>query len=201
MATADVPVVKAAVGLLTYFVEELTDPAEKARAWKRYRIIRNFVESKSCRHRQICVHFGETPKWTACNACDVCSGEPNWFRARPVIKRKTARSKVANVQPKVTVQPAARATEAVSVPAPIQDDLLREYLREWRWSISRELGMPAYIVMHDTTLDELCKVRPSTLAELGRVSGFGDRKVEKYGSQILTALKNFGSKPRGAGAG
>jgi ATP-dependent DNA helicase RecQ len=60
--------------------------------------------------------------------------------------------------------------------------------------------MPAYIVMHDTTLDELCKVRPSTLAELRRISGFGDRKVEKYGSQILAALKNFGSKPRGAGA-
>ena len=27
------------------------------------RIIREFVESKKCRHRQICTHFGETPKW------------------------------------------------------------------------------------------------------------------------------------------
>jgi ATP-dependent DNA helicase RecQ len=186
------------VGLLTYFVEQLTDPAEKARAWKRYRIIRNFVESKSCRHRQICVHFGETPKWSTCNGCDVCSGVPDWFAAPPVIKRKAAGSKVANVKPKVTVQP-PRATEAVSVP--VRDDSLREHLREWRWSISRELGMPAYIVMHDTTLDELCKVRPSTLAELRRVFGFGDRRVEKYGSQILTALKNFGSKPRGVAAG
>ena len=51
--------------------------------------------------------------------------------------------------------------------------------------------MPAYIVMHDTTLDELCKVRPSTLAELRKVSGFGDRKVEKYGQQILDALKSY----------
>jgi ATP-dependent DNA helicase RecQ len=55
-------------------------------------------------------------------------------------------------------------------------------------------------VMHDTTLDELCKVRPSTLAQLRGVSGFGDRKVEMYGPQILQALKNFESKPRGAGA-
>ena len=70
------------VGLLTYFVEQLTDPAEKARAWQRYHIIRNFVESSSCRHRQICVHFGETPKWSACNACDVCSGAPVDERAR-----------------------------------------------------------------------------------------------------------------------
>lgn len=179
------------VGLLTYFVEQLTDPEEKVRAWQRYRIIRNFVESKSCRHRQICVHFGETPKWLACNACDVCSGEPGWMSAAPVMKRKQAESKVVNVKTQAAAQP---------VPVEAKSDL-REHLREWRWGISRELNVPAYVVMHDTTLDELCKVRPSTLAQLRRVSGFGDRKVEMYGPKILAALKSFGSKPRGAGAG
>jgi ATP-dependent DNA helicase RecQ len=73
-------------------------------------------------------------------------------------------------------------------------------MREWRRSISRELSIPAFIVMHDTTLDELCKVQPSTLAQLRKVSGFGDRKVEMYGPKILEALKNFGSKPRRIGA-
>jgi ATP-dependent DNA helicase RecQ len=178
------------VGLLTYFVEQLTDPAEKARAWQRYHIIRNFVESNSCRHRQICVYFGETPKWLVCNACDVCSGAPRWLIAPPVTKTKAAESKVVNEKTKVTVQPAH----------PEVNGELREHLREWRRSISRELSIPAFIVMHDTTLDELCKVQPSTLAQLRRVSGFGDRKVEMYGAQILEALKNFGSKPRGVGA-
>ena len=185
------------VGLLTYFVEQLTDPAEKARAWQRYHIIRNFVESKSCRHRQICVHFGETPKWMACNACDVCSGAPDWLSAKPIKKRKLGESKVLTKKTKIAAQ---SPIAAPPVPADANAEL-REHLREWRWSISRELGMPAFIVMHDTTLDELCKARPSTLAELRGVSGFGDRKVQKYGSQILAALKNFGSKPRGAGAG
>jgi len=185
------------VGLLTYFVEQLTDPKEKARAWQRYRIIRNFVESKSCRHRQICVHFGETPKWMACKACDVCSGEPDWLSASPIKKRKLGESKVLTKKTKIAAQ---SPIAAPPVPAEANAEL-REYLREWRWSISRELGMPAYIVMHDTTLDELCKVRPSTLAELRGVSGFGDRKVERYGTQILETLKNFGSKPRGVGAG
>lgn len=49
-------------GLLAHFVEQITDPAEKERAWQRYHQIRSFAESKSCRHRQICTHFGETPK-------------------------------------------------------------------------------------------------------------------------------------------
>lgn len=177
------------VGLLTYFVEQLTDPAEKARAWQRYHIIRSFVESNSCRHRRICMHFGETPKWLACNACDVCSGAPGWLTATPVTKRKPAQSKVTNVKTKIAAQ---------SMHAEANGDL-REHLREWRRGISRELSVPAFIVMHDTTLDELCKVRPSTLAQLRRVSGFGDRKVEMYGAQILEALKKFESKPRGVG--
>ncbi len=188
------------VGLLTYFVEQLTDPKEKARAWQRYHIIQKFVESKSCRHRQICLHFGETPRWSTCNGCDVCSGEPDWFAAPAVIKRKASGSKVPNMKPRATSQLAPGATAGVSLAAPVQDDGLREHLREWRWSISNELGMPAYIVMHDATLDELCRVRPNTLVELRKVSGFGDRKVEKYGAQILEALKNFDSKPRGVGA-
>jgi ATP-dependent DNA helicase RecQ len=185
------------VGLLTYFVEQLTDPAEKARAWKRYHIIRNFVESSSCRHRQICVHFGETPKWLTCNSCDVCSGAPDWMSSRSVKKRKLAEGKVITAKTKVAAQPAIAAPP---VPADANAEL-REHLREWRWDISRELNVPAYVVMHDTTIDELCKVRPSTLAQLRGVSGFGDRKVERYGPQILEALKKFGSKPRGVGAG
>src|SRR6266849_2732994 len=47
-------------GLLALFIGEIIDPAEKARAWTRYHIIQDFVESKRCRHRQICLHFGET---------------------------------------------------------------------------------------------------------------------------------------------
>jgi ATP-dependent DNA helicase RecQ len=185
------------VGLLTYFVEQLTDPAEKARAWTRYRIIRSFVESSSCRHRQICVHFGETPKWSACNGCDVCSGEPDWMGATRVTKTKPAKTKVVTAITQVkTAQPAIANRLA---PAHSNAEL-REHLREWRRGISKELSIPAFIVMHDTTLDELCEVRPSTLAQLRGVSGFGDRKVEMYGPQILQVLKNFESKPRGAGA-
>jgi len=65
--------------LLAYFINQIQDSAEKERAWQRYHNIVDFVESKRCRHRQICVHFGETPKWTSCESCDVCSGVPEWL--------------------------------------------------------------------------------------------------------------------------
>ena len=45
--------------------------------------------------------------------------------------------------------------------------------------------------MHDTSLDEICRVRPRSLAELLNVTGFGDRKAELYGRQIIEALAHF----------
>jgi superfamily II DNA helicase RecQ len=45
--------------------------------------------------------------------------------------------------------------------------------------------------MHDTSLDDLCKKHPSSLTEIREVSGFGARKTELYGQQILDALQRF----------
>src|ERR1700676_5600954 len=65
-------------GLLAHFIDLVSDRNEQERAWQRYHVIRRFAESGVCRHRQICLHFGETPKWDRCEMCDVCSGMPEW---------------------------------------------------------------------------------------------------------------------------
>ena len=68
-------------GLLGYFANQILDAAERDRAWQRYHVIRAFAEGAQCRHRHICTHFGETPKWTSCGACDVCASVPDWLRS------------------------------------------------------------------------------------------------------------------------
>jgi ATP-dependent DNA helicase RecQ len=194
------------VGLLTYFVEQLSDEAEKQRAWQRYHEIRRFVEARACRHSQICSHFGEIRKWNSCGACDVCVGEPEWLAAaagapgKTTTKRKAAAataglSGASAFQGPETKRelPAIRleASRGGGVAARI-DPELREFLREWRRTAAKERGIPAYVVMHDTSLDGLCLVRPRTLGELRGVSGFGDKKTEMYGQGILDALAEFG---------
>ena len=47
------------------------------------------------------------------------------------------------------------------------------------------------MVMHDTSLDEVCRTRPSSVAELLQVSGFGERKAALYGQQIFAAIERF----------
>jgi len=75
------------IGLLTYFIDNVKDPAEKERSWQRYHQIRDFVETGTCRHLQICSHFGETPKWKTCGACDVCVPQPEWLASPPPVAR------------------------------------------------------------------------------------------------------------------
>jgi ATP-dependent DNA helicase RecQ len=38
---------------------------------------------------------------------------------------------------------------------------------------------------------DLCLAKPSNLQELRRISGFGDKRVEMYGNEILEALRRF----------
>jgi ATP-dependent DNA helicase RecQ len=83
------------------------------------------------------------------------------------------------------VEPPAIRTGAAA-PA---DAGLVELLRGWRRERSRTDGVPAYVVLHDATLDELAAVRPTSLAELGRVKGFGPVKVERYGEDLLAVLE------------
>jgi len=76
------------------------------------------------------------------------------------------------------------------------DPALAEYLREWRRSMARENKVPAYIILHDTTLEELCRRRPANLAELMQVPGIGERKADVYGAEILQVLRNYGEGAR-----
>jgi superfamily II DNA helicase RecQ len=71
------------------------------------------------------------------------------------------------------------------------DPELREYLREWRRLTSRQLKTAAFIIMHDSSLNEICRLLPKSLEEIRKVSGFGERKTELYGPQILGALERF----------
>jgi len=178
-------------GLHAYFIGKIEDPAEKERAWQRYHEVERFVQSKECRQRHVCRHFGESPKWESCGNCDSCAATPDWLeielrspRRKRSAPRTTGTTHAAAPRP-VEPRPAA-ATLTVSA-----DIELKEYLREWRRTIAREREVAAFVVLHDSALMDLCAVKPRTLLELRRVSGFGDKKVEMYGKEILDALRRF----------
>jgi ATP-dependent DNA helicase RecQ len=189
-------------GLLAYFIDQLQDPQEKERAWQRYHAVRRFVESARCRHLQICNHFGQTPKWTRCDMCDVCGNRPAWLD-EPIVesfakkkKKKAAPpvqappSKTPRAEPGREAPPARAAAPMASVEPPA-DRALLDFLKQWRLRTAQRSAVPAYVVLSDASLEDLCRKRPSNLRELLRVFGFGERKAEQYGSEIFAALEAF----------
>jgi ATP-dependent DNA helicase RecQ len=107
-----------------------------------------------------------------------------------VLAPERKRSKTGPVAP-LRREVVARGPGILARPSAAVDPELREYMREWRRAASKQSNTAAFIIMHDTSLDELCRVRPTTLTELLQVQGFGVRKTELYGRQILEALRRF----------
>jgi len=62
-------------------------------------------------------------------------------------------------------------------------------LRAWRSEVARKRGVPAYVVLHDATIDGIAASRPTTLAELRGISGIGDKKLEHYGNQLIALVR------------
>ena len=71
-----------------------------------------------------------------------------------------------------------------------------DLLRAWRRERSSSDGVPAYVVLHDATLHELAARRPTTLSELADVRGLGPAKLERYGDELLSVLREAPSVGR-----
>ncbi|MBW7933505.1 MAG: DNA helicase RecQ [Gemmatimonadaceae bacterium] len=79
----------------------------------------------------------------------------------------------------------AKPTSTFVADLPAEALPIYERLREWRRATAAEHGVPAYVIFHDATLHEIARIRPGTLAELGRISGVGAKKLEAYGAEIV----------------
>lgn len=73
------------------------------------------------------------------------------------------------------------------------DEALFERLKAWRLETAREAGdegkpLPAYVVFTDATLELIAEHKPGDLGALGRISGVGPNKLEKYGDAVLQVV-------------
>jgi ATP-dependent DNA helicase RecQ len=69
------------------------------------------------------------------------------------------------------------------------DPSLLGALRAWRSQIARKRGVPAYVVLHDSTIDGIATSRPVTLTQLRGIPGIGDKKLEHYGDELIALVK------------
>jgi ATP-dependent DNA helicase RecQ len=177
------------VKLRERFLEELDDADLKREKRRATAAVYRLAESEACRHRAILAHFDE--RIESCGgACDRCGG--------PTVADLVGRAVDTPADRRTdgpTDRQSPRPTDRRSAdpPARRSDDPLFQKLRALRKRLADAQGVPAYIVFGDQVLWGMVDRRPTTIAELLRVSGVGPVKAERYGAAFLAVLRDAGS--------
>lgn len=94
-------------------------------------------------------------------------------------------------RPKTKAKRERAVTQAKSVIKTQEDPTLFEQLRRLRKQLADQQGFPPYIIMSDKVLHDLATLCPTSLEQMATVSGIGDFKLKKYGTDFLRAIREF----------
>ncbi|MFN8573967.1 MAG: DNA helicase RecQ [Gemmatimonadaceae bacterium] len=103
--------------------------------------------------------------------------------SRPVLKGEVRVTLRAWQKPAKRARARTRDAVDVALPASVAD--LFQALRAWRLEAARQHAVPAYIILHDATLKEIARVKPTTVRALRAIEGIGAHKAEAYGGAII----------------
>jgi ATP-dependent DNA helicase RecQ len=98
----------------------------------------------------------------------------------------------ARVRPSRTKSRRGDLASSAAGPGKAGDPSLIGALRAWRSEVARQRGVPAYVVLHDSTIDGIASSRPTTPGQLRNIPGIGDKKLEHYGDELIALVKNSG---------
>lgn len=70
---------------------------------------------------------------------------------------------------------------------PVNEDVLSK-LKALRIELAKVNRVPAYVIFNDKTLQDLLEKLPSTNEELLNIHGMGEKKVERFGNELLEII-------------
>jgi ATP-dependent DNA helicase RecQ len=111
--------------------------------------------------------------------------------ARRVGMRKPPEGAEAGARPGRT----RKRTRDVLAAMGAEDHPVFERLRAWRKGEASRQAVPPYVIFHDRTLQEIAQRRPSSFAELARINGVGEGKLDRYGEAVLACLSGDAEFP------
>ncbi len=78
-----------------------------------------------------------------------------------------------------------------ALPGPVHDEELFDLLRALRKQVADRVGVPAYVVFSDRSLQEMATYFPQTDSRFREIYGVGAFKFENYGAEFLGVIKEF----------
>jgi len=109
-------------------------------------------------------------------------------QSRPVLRGERTIRLRRDPKPERVSRAERRAPAEVSLDPEAR--ALWERLRERRKELAQEQGVPPYVIFGDASLREMVLYRPRNADELGRISGVGAVKLQRYGRDFLEVLED-----------
>lgn len=76
---------------------------------------------------------------------------------------------------------------------------LLDRLKQWRAEKAQKEGVPVFIIATNKELIEVVKKRPVSIESLRQISGFGKKKIERHGKDVVSIVTAFSEKKSGDG--
>jgi ATP-dependent DNA helicase RecQ len=151
-------------------------------AYAQIRDVESFAGLRTCRREHLLRHFGDKEEVAPCAGCDVCLGE--------IVESARADVSISGAgRPEGTPLVSAFANlSPADTDGPELDQDLFERLRSWRSEQAKKQQVPAYVVLHNSHLEEIAARKPSTMHELGAIKGVGLRRAARYGDELLALI-------------
>jgi ATP-dependent DNA helicase RecQ len=150
-------------------------------AYAQIRDVESYATLDTCRREHLLRHFGDTEPVAPCGACDVCLGEVQEI-SKP---------------PRLEPEPSLVGTSAADANGAAVDRDLFEKLKRWRGEQARRQQVPAYVVLHNSHLEEIAARKPRTIHDLGTIKGIGLRRAARYGEDLLALVRGEETGERG----
>jgi ATP-dependent DNA helicase RecQ len=151
-------------------------------AYAQIRDVESYANLRTCRREHLLRHFGDKEEVAPCGGCDVCLGEME----EPA--RVTAPTSRAGVPEGTPLVPTFAGLSPADKDVPEVDADLFERLRSWRSEQAKKQQVPAYVVLHNSHLEEISARKPRTVHELGTIKGVGLRRAARYGDEVLALI-------------
>jgi superfamily II DNA helicase RecQ len=124
---------------------------------------------------------------------DIMCASMSSVRERNFSSEEYARIRIGFLLKDRSIRPARRLkkVEREEGEKGVVNEELREKLQQWRAERFKADNVPAYTIMHQSTLMDIAALIPKTKDELLSIKGFGKAKYDKYGEDILKITSEY----------
>lgn len=82
-------------------------------------------------------------------------------------------------------------SERIAANMKAYDEKLFEILKTVRKKVAKQKDLPPYVIFQDPSLEEMATTYPTTNDELAQVNGVGMGKVQKFGKEFISVIKDY----------